>query len=91
MPDYAVAMDSQRDNVRDHRAGTIDLQAEKSTRKSGFACIALLSGVCDPVDSHYGETVENLREKWNGVDLVVVQFIVVLDFDQSNGRAVKYR
>ena len=31
-------------NVRDHRAGTIDLQAEKSTRKSGFACITLLSG-----------------------------------------------
>ena len=31
------------DNVSDHRAGTIDLQAEKNTRKSGFACIALLS------------------------------------------------
>ena len=31
-------------NVRDHRAGTIDLQAEKSTRKSCFACITLLSG-----------------------------------------------
>ena len=35
----------KRDNVRDHRAGTIDSQEEKSTRKSGFACIALLSGV----------------------------------------------
>ena len=35
------------DNVRDHRAGTIDLQAEKSTRKSGFACITLLSGAVD--------------------------------------------
>ena len=33
------------DNGSDHRAGTIDLQAEKSTRKSGFACITLLSGV----------------------------------------------
>ena len=33
----------KRYNVSDHRAGTIDLQAEKSTRKSGFACIALLS------------------------------------------------
>ena len=32
----------KQDNVSDHRAGTIDLQAEKSTRKSGFACIALL-------------------------------------------------
>ena len=33
---------SKLDNVRDHRAGTIDLQAEKGTRKSGFVCIALL-------------------------------------------------
>jgi hypothetical protein len=33
----------RRDNGSDHRAGTIDLQAEKGTRKSGFACIALLS------------------------------------------------
>ena len=37
-------MSIKRDNVRDHRAGTIDLQAEKNTRKSGFACITLLSG-----------------------------------------------
>ena len=33
----------ESDNGSDHRAGTIDSQAEKSTRKSGFACIALLS------------------------------------------------
>ena len=33
----------KRDNVRDHRAGTIILQAEKSARKPGFACITLLS------------------------------------------------
>ena len=33
------------DNVRDHRAGTEIMQAEKSTRKSGFACITLLSTV----------------------------------------------
>ena len=33
---------SKRDNGNDHRAGTIDLQAEKATRKSGFACITLL-------------------------------------------------
>ena len=32
-------------NVRDHRAGTIIMQAEKSARKPGFACITLLSGV----------------------------------------------
>ena len=30
-------------NGYDHRAGTIDLQAEKSTRKPGFVCIVLLS------------------------------------------------
>ena len=33
----------KRDNVRDHRAGTTILQAEKSARKPGFACITLLS------------------------------------------------
>ena len=33
----------KRYNGCDHRAGTIDLQAEKDTRKSGFVCIALLS------------------------------------------------
>ena len=32
----------QSDNVRDHRAGTEIMQAENSTRKSGFACITLL-------------------------------------------------
>ena len=32
------------DNGSDHRAGTIILQAEKPTRKPGFACITLLSG-----------------------------------------------
>ena len=31
-------------NVRDHRARTIILQAEKHARKPGFACIALLCG-----------------------------------------------
>ena len=35
----------RRDNVRDHRAGTI-ISLLKSTRKSGFACITLLSGAC---------------------------------------------
>ena len=44
MSDHVVTLDSRRDNGRDHRAGTIDSQAEKSTRKSGFACIALLCG-----------------------------------------------
>ena len=39
----SVMRNRESDNVRDHRAGTIDLQAEKITRKSGFACIALLS------------------------------------------------
>ncbi len=29
-------------NVSDHRAGTIILQAEKTARKPGFACITLL-------------------------------------------------
>ena len=33
------------DNGSDHRAGTIILQAEKSARKPGFACITLLSTV----------------------------------------------
>ena len=33
-----------RDSGSDHRAGTIILQAEKSARKPGFACITLLSG-----------------------------------------------
>ena len=33
------------DNGSDHRAGTIILQAEKSARKPGFACITLLSVV----------------------------------------------
>jgi hypothetical protein len=43
------------DNVRDHRAGTIILQAENSARKPGFACITLLSGVFVflPVDPKY--------------------------------------
>ena len=36
---------SEPDNVRDHRAGTIILQAEKLARKPGFACITLLSSV----------------------------------------------
>ena len=31
----------ERDNVRDHRAGTID-QPFQNTRKSGFACITLI-------------------------------------------------
>jgi hypothetical protein len=35
----------RQDNGNDHRAGTIILQAEKSTRKSGFVCIVLLCGV----------------------------------------------
>ncbi len=34
----------RHDNGDDHRAGTIDLNIEK-TRKSGFACIVLLLGV----------------------------------------------
>ena len=33
------------DNVQVIRAGTIILQAEKSARKPGFACITLLFGV----------------------------------------------
>ena len=33
----------QADNGSDHRAGTIILQAEKTARKPGFACITLLS------------------------------------------------
>jgi hypothetical protein len=35
----------QSNNGSDHRAGTIIMQAEKSARKSGFACITLLCGV----------------------------------------------
>ena len=31
-----------QDNVCDHRAGTEIMQAENSTRKSGFVCITLL-------------------------------------------------
>ena len=37
---------TEPDNVSDHRAGTIDLQAEKNTRKSGFACIACIALLC---------------------------------------------
>jgi hypothetical protein len=33
------------DNGNDHRAGTEIMQAEKQTRKTGFACIVLLSRV----------------------------------------------
>ena len=32
----------EADNVNDHLAGTEILQAEKDTRKSGFACIVLI-------------------------------------------------
>ena len=41
MSDYAVAMDSRRDNGSDHRARTI-IVASKHARKPGFACITLL-------------------------------------------------
>ena len=41
----------EADNGRDHRAGTIIMQAENNTRKSGFACITLLSGVYESVSS----------------------------------------
>ena len=46
----------EADNGSDHRTGTIILQAEKSTRKPGFACITLLSRaysnlgiICGPI------------------------------------------
>ena len=42
------------DNGRDHRAGTMILQAEKPARKPGFACITLLSiqlRQVDPINS----------------------------------------
>ena len=43
------------DNVSDHRAGMEILQAEKSTRKSGFACITLLSvAVANEIDLNGG-------------------------------------
>ena len=42
----------ERDNGSDHRAGTIILQAEKTARKPGFACITLLSR-----DSTFSEDV----------------------------------
>ena len=42
MSDYAVAMDSRRDNGSDHRARTI-IVASKHARKPGFACITCYS------------------------------------------------
>ena len=39
-------VESKRDNGSDHRAGTIVLQAKKTARKPGFACITLLCRVC---------------------------------------------
>ena len=39
---FSKQLDFETDNGNDHRAGTEIVQAEKSTRKSGFACIVLL-------------------------------------------------
>ena len=49
----------EADNGSDHRAGTIDLQADKNTRKSGFACIALISA---PLGERFftGKKMKNL-------------------------------
>ena len=51
----SVTVKLRRDNVSDHRAGTEILQAEKSTRKSGFECITLLSvAVANEIDLNGG-------------------------------------
>ena len=44
LADEITLMLTEAGNVRDHRAGTIDHPFQK-TRKSGFACITLLSTV----------------------------------------------
>ena len=53
-PVNLISCSPKLDNVRDHRAGTIILQAEKSARKPGFACITLLSGVLFDGKSSFG-------------------------------------
>ena len=56
-----IAEKLKLDNGSDHRAGTIILQAEKSARKSGFACITLLSRVKSETGLH--RTVPLLEDR----------------------------